>query len=227
MLKTALPGCPHWGFAVWPEPARSAPTCGGWSSPPGRSSHCSSAVAILRQLQSTRNMTASEGRKRTMYPGQHSGSRWATPRGNIGGKVLAGGREPGPGRGRRALRERCQRRRRPEPGPGHKQLLHPAGREPGPGAPRDRVRQPPRCPGRRLFQAGPGASSSPGTACSSRLGCFQTLLLGEEVNVGCRSPFAAEGGEAPAVAAWGIPAGRSHLREPGREGSAHTPGREG
>lgn len=67
------------------------------------------------------------------------------------------------------------------------------GAEPGPAAPRDRGVAAPALPGTPALPGGTGASFSPGITCSPCLGCFQTVLLGEEVNAGCRSPFAAEG----------------------------------
>lgn len=130
-----------------------------------------------------------------MYSLQHSGSRWASPGGNIRGKSSV-------------RRRRARPWQRPPGAPGAlpapeaawaRAWAHaapPAGGARARERPRTRVRLPraaPCFPGGRLFQEGPRASFSPGIACSPRLGCFQTVLVGEEVNVGCRSPFAAEG----------------------------------
>lgn len=135
-----------------------------------------------------------------MHSLQRSGSRWASPGGNIRGKVLAGGGGPGPaeaaGRSGSAASAGggLSLALSLSPGLGRAQPAPPSR-----GA-RSRARESsgtrrggPRIPGRPALPGGTRRLLLTRYRLLSRLPCFQTALLCEEVNVGCQSPSAAEG----------------------------------
>lgn len=139
--------------------------------------------------RNTPNMTACQGGNRTMYSLRHSGSRWASPRGNIRGKSSGRRRRARPWQRPPGLRERCQRRRRPEPEPGHKQLLQPAGRRAGPA----RQRGGPRASRAPALPGGTGGLLLTRYRLLSPLGLFPDRTSRWKSKCWCRSPFAAEG----------------------------------